>query len=131
MTDPIADLLARIRNALQAKHEALVVPFSRLNFEVARVLSQEGYIGSIREFKEEKERKQIQISLRYTPAREPIISSLVRMSRPGRRLYVGFRQLKPIRNGMGVVVLSTPRGILTDREAREKKVGGEILLKVW
>ena len=131
MTDPIADLLTRIRNALTAKHESFSTPFSTLKLALVKVLSGEGFIGSHKVAEGEGGRKEIHISLRYTSTREPVITSLIRCSRPGRRLYMGFRELRPIRNGIGVAILSTPRGILTDRQAREQKVGGELLCTIW
>lgn len=131
MTDPIADLLARIRNGLTARHESVFVPFSDLKLGIIKVLSEEGFVGSFQVLEKEKGRKEIRVSLRYTSTREPVISSLMRRSRPGRRLYFGFKELRPIRSGIGVAVLSTPRGILTDRQAREQKVGGELLCTVW
>ena len=132
MTDPISDLLARIRNAQTARHESLTVPHSILKLGIVKLLSQEGFVGPF-QVTEGKEggRKEIRIALRYIASKEPMISSLTRTSRPGRRVYVSFRNLKPVRNGIGVAVLSTPKGILTDRQAKEMKLGGEILFTVW
>lgn len=132
MTDPISDLLARIKNALKARHEFLSVPYSSMKMGIVKILAAEGFLGVCRESKDEKEGRKIQISLRYVgESREPVFSSLVRRSRPGRRVYVGYRGLKAVRSGIGVAILSTPKGILTDRQAREQKLGGEVLLTVW
>lgn len=130
ITDPVSDLLARIRNAQTARHEAAKVPYSGLKFSIVKLLSEEGYIGPFQVTGGEGKGKEIQFTLRYA-AREPLISSLVRRSRPGRRVYLGSRDIRPVRNGFGVAVLSTPKGILTDRQAREQKVGGELLFTVW
>ncbi len=131
MTDPIADLLTRIRNAQTAKHESLEVPHSQMRLGVVKVLYEEGFIGPYGVGEGEKGRKLIKINLRYDSTRRPLIAELIRDSRPGRRSYIGYRHLKPVRNGIGVAILSTPKGILTDRQAREEKVGGEILCRVW
>lgn len=131
MTDPIADLLARIRNAQTARHEAVTIPYSRLKAGIVKVLYEEGFIGPFHVVEEEGKTKALQLKLRYASGKDPIISGIVRMSRPGRRYYVGSREIRPVRNGIGISILSTPKGILTDRQAREEKVGGEVLCKVW
>jgi small subunit ribosomal protein S8 len=131
MTDPIADLLARIRNAQTAKHETLSVPHSKLKQGVVKILYEEGFIGPYKVDEGDSGRKDIQITLRYTAEKKPLIAEMIRASRPGRRYYRGYREIRPVRSGMGVAVLSTPKGILTDRQAREEKVGGEILFTIW
>ena len=131
MTDPIADLLARIRNAQTARHESLVVPHSILRERIVEILRGERFVRSHRVVEDPPGRKSIEIILRYTPGRAPLISMMFRGSRPGRRIYLGYREIRPVRNGMGIVILSTPQGILTDRQAREKKVGGELLCTIW
>ncbi len=131
VTDPISDLLTRIRNAQLAKHEGVSVPYSRLKFGIVKILYEEGYVGPFKVEEKDGGRKEIQISIRYVEKRKPFISMISRQSRPGRRYYVGYRDLKPVRNGMGIAILSTPKGVLSDREAREEKVGGEVLCKVW
>lgn len=131
MTDPIADLLARIRNAQTARHDSLIVPHSKLKLGIVKVLYEEGFIGSYGMVEGEGGRKSLQITLRYDANRRPIIAELARQSRPGRRFYAGYRGIRPVRNGMGTAILSTPKGILTDRQAREEKVGGELLCRVW
>ena len=130
-TDPIADLLTRIRNAQTARHETTSVPHSRLKQDMIKLLYEEGYIGPYRVLEKENGRKEIEITLRYSSKKEPLIGSLRRSSRPGRRYYLGYRALKPVRNGIGLAILSTPKGLLTDRQAREEKVGGELLCTIW
>lgn len=131
ITDPIADLLTCIRNALTAKHDSVAVPHSKLRLGLVKVLYEEGYVGSYRVTEGEGGRKSIQVTLRYSGKRQSVISTLIRTSKPGRRVYVGYKEIKPVRNGLGIAILSTPKGILTDRQAREEKVGGELLCRVW
>jgi len=130
-TDPIADLLSRIRNAQMARHESVSVPHSKMKLGLVKVLYEEGYIGPYRVTDLESGRKQIQMTLRFIGKHQGLISGLVRQSRPGRRVYIGYSDIKPVRSGMGITILSTPKGILTDRQAREEKVGGELLCRVW
>jgi small subunit ribosomal protein S8 len=130
MTDPIADLLARIRNAHRAKHDRLDVPASRVKLEVCRILKQEGYIKDAKVV-EGKPRDVIRIILSYTKDGEPGISRVRRVSTPGRRVYKGAEQIKPVLNGMGIGIISTSKGLLTDRQARDQRVGGEVLCEVW
>jgi small subunit ribosomal protein S8 len=130
MTDPIADLLARIRNALTAKHDTVSIPHSKLKHALIKVLYDEGYVGPFRVVDEEG-RKKIQVTLRYSGKKQTVLSSLNRISKPGRRVYLGYRDLKAVRSGLGISILSTPKGILTDRQAREEKVGGEVLCRLW
>jgi small subunit ribosomal protein S8 len=130
MTDPIADLLTRIRNAHLAKHDRLDVPTSKLKQEVCRLLQDEGFIRNFRVVEAET-RHTLRIFLRYSPDGIPAISSLERVSKPGRRIYRGADEIQPVRNGMGVAILSTSQGLLSDRQARERRVGGELLCEVW
>jgi small subunit ribosomal protein S8 len=130
MTDPIADLLTRIRNAHLAKHDRLDLPTSKLKQEVCRLLADEGFIRSFRVIEGEG-RNTLRIFLRYSANGTPAISSLARVSRPGRRVYRGADEIQPVRNGMGVGILSTSQGLLSDRQARERRVGGELLCEVW
>ncbi len=129
MTDPIADLLARIRNAQTAKHATVKVPYSKIKMGIVKILHEEGFLGSFK--LSEGPRKEIEISIRYTDKQEPIISSLRRVSRPGRRQYTGYQDLKLVRSGLGVGILSTSKGIITDKQARHEKTGGELLCTVW
>jgi small subunit ribosomal protein S8 len=131
MTDPIADLLTRIRNAQTARLDTTLVPFSKLKQGVVKVLYEEGYIGPYRVVEGEGGRKSLSVSVRYTGKKQALISGIVRESKPGRRFYVGYRKIRPVRSGFGVAILSTPKGILTDRQAKEEKVGGELLCRVW
>lgn len=129
-TDPIAEMLTRIRNAAHARHADLELPHSRLREAVARVLADEGFLQSVSASGEGHKRKLV-IALRYTDDRQPVIRGLQRVSRPGLRRYAGFAAMPKIRAGLGINIVSTPLGVMTDREARRKKVGGEVLLAVW
>jgi small subunit ribosomal protein S8 len=129
MTDPIADLLARIRNAYVAKHDRLDVPASNLKLEICKVLQREGYIEDLQVIEGEP-RDQLRILLKYDEG-EPVIVHLKRISKPGRRVYMRSDDLKPVLNGLGVGIVSTSMGLLTDHEARQRRVGGEVLCEVW
>ena len=130
MTDPIADLLARIRNAHRAKHDRLDVPASKVKLEVCRILKEEGYIKNVK-MVEEEPRDVLRIFLSYTKEGAPGISRMRRVSTPGRRVYRGADAIKPVLNGLGIGIVSTSKGLMTDRQAREQRVGGEILCEVW
>jgi small subunit ribosomal protein S8 len=130
MTDPIADLLTRIRNAHIAKHDRLEVPSSKLKAEVCRILEEQGFISKV-ESVEVEGRTLLRIFLRYTPQGVPAIRHLQRVSRPGRRVYQNADHLEPVLNGLGVGIVSTSRGVLTDQDARTQRVGGEVLCEVW
>jgi small subunit ribosomal protein S8 len=131
MTDPISDLLTRIRNAHLAKHDRLDVPVSRLKLEVCRLLKEEGFIRNYREIEVEGPTNSVRIFLRYSAEGEPAINSVKRISKPGRRVYRRAGEIQPVRNGLGVGIVSTSQGLLTDIQARERKVGGEILCELW
>ena len=130
MTDPIADLLTRIRNAHRAKHDRLDVPASKVKLEVCRILKQEGYIKNV-SVVEEKPSDLLRIILSYSKEGAPVISRMRKISTPGRRVYRGADAIKPVLNGLGIGIVSTSRGLMTDRQAREQRVGGEILCEVW
>lgn len=130
MTDPISDLLARIRNAQLAKHDRLDVPASRLKLEVVKLLKDEGFIKNFREVEDTPVGK-IRVFLRYSAEGIPAISHLEKISKPGRRVYRKAEELKPVRNGLGIGIVSTSQGLLTDVQARERRVGGELLCEVW
>ena len=130
MTDPIADMLTRIRNAAGARKASVDVPWSRLKQEVARVLTAEGYLESATVV-EQKPRNVLRIGLRYDGRRRPVIEGIRRESRPSLRVYVGVEDIPAVRKGLGVSILSTPKGILVDRDARREKVGGEVICTVW
>lgn len=130
MTDPIADLLTRIRNAAAAQHESLLVPRSRLKAEILEVLKSEGFIEGYRDAESDKGEK-IRVFLRYDKENKGVIRGLQRVSKPSRRIYVGREDIPYVRNGLGVAILTTPQGILTDRQARSAGVGGEVLCYIW
>lgn len=130
MTDPIADLLTRIRNAVQARHSSLLVPRSKLKLEVIKILKNEGFVEGYIEI-DEGPQGSIKIFPRYDEANKSIIRGLQRISKPSRRYYVGKDDIPRVRNGLGVAILTTPRGVLTDRQARQAGVGGELLCYVW
>lgn len=130
MSDPISDLLARIRNAHLAKHDRLDVPASRLKGEVCRILKEQGYIRNFR-LLEGQGAGILRIFLRYDAQGTPAISHLRRVSKPGRRVYRRADAIPPVRNGMGLGIVSTSQGLLSDGQARERRVGGELLCEVW
>ena len=130
MTDPIADMLTRIRNALVAKHDAVEVPASNMKKEIARILLQEGYITSY-DLVEEGVQGKIVITLKYGPNGEKVISGLKRISKPGLRIYAGCDELPKVLGGLGIAIISTSKGVMTDKEARKGNHGGEVLAYVW
>lgn len=132
MTDPIADLLTRIRNAARAGHENVEVPWSRIKEDITRVLVEEGYLQEFKRVKATNGAGEgIYIQLKFDKENKSAISGLKRVSRPGLRVYVKVQEIPPIRKGLGINILSTPKGILVDREARKAKVGGELICSVW
>ncbi len=130
MTDPIADMLTRVRNALAARHPKVDVPASKLKAEIARILKEEGYIANFK-VAEEDGKRTIKIYLKYSADNAPVISRIERVSRPGRRVYVGNKEIPRVLGGMGINILTTPRGVMTGRSAHREHVGGEILCEVW
>jgi small subunit ribosomal protein S8 len=128
--DPITDLLNRLRNAMNAGHERVDLPASRLKEDVVRVLADEGYVASFRRV-EEKGRPVLRVGLKYDSDGEPIVNGLERVSRPGRRVYARAAEIPEVLGGLGVSIVSTSRGIVTGRQARESRLGGEILCNVW
>ena len=130
MSDPIADMLTRIRNANQAKMKSVDVLLSKVNFNIAKVLKKSGYISGFN-VKRENNKGMLRIYLKFTDAKEGVISGIERVSKPGRRIYVGTNKVPKVLNGYGVAILSTSKGIVTDKEARDMHTGGEILCKVW
>lgn len=130
VTDPIADFLTCIRNGLRARHKSVEMPSSRLKLQMAQILRDEGYIAGFR-LMEEGAQKRIEVRLKYGSNNEPIISNLQRVSRPGRRVYVGGREVPRVLGGMGINILTTPKGVMTGKTARQQRVGGEILCEVW
>jgi small subunit ribosomal protein S8 len=130
-TDPIADMLTRIRNASRAKHPRVDVPSSKLKVELARILKDEGYLNNFKVVDENKVKRTLRIALRYTSDKRSVITDLKRISRPGCRRYVGKTGIRPVVGGMGISILSTPRGLMTGQAARREGVGGELLCEVW
>jgi small subunit ribosomal protein S8 len=130
MTDPIADMLARIRNACQATHEEALIPASRIKESIARILLEEGYIDAY-ETVEANGHPELKIRLRYSEQREPAIAGLRRVSKPGRRVYRGAGELPRVLGGLGIAIISTSQGVMTDKKARRSKVGGEVLAYIW
>ena len=130
LTDPVADFLTRIRNSIRARHQKLDVPASKLKAEIARILKDEGYIANFK-LTEEGNKKSIRIYLKYTPGNVPVISRIERVSRPGCRVYVGSKEVPRVLGGLGINILTTPRGVMTGSSARKEGVGGEVLCHVW
>jgi small subunit ribosomal protein S8 len=131
MTDPIADMLTRIRNAVHARHPRVDVPASRFKAEIARILEQEGYIAAVKTVTGEDARPVLRLSLKYGPRGETIISGLERVSRPGRRVYLGRDDVPRVMGGLGTAILTTSQGVMTGREAAKAGVGGEVLCNIW
>jgi small subunit ribosomal protein S8 len=131
MTDPIADMLTRIRNAVAARHPRVDVPASRFKAEIARILEQEGYIQGFKTVEADGAPPLIRIALKYGPRGETVISGLQRVSRPGRRVYLGREHVPQVMGGLGTAILTTSRGVMTGREALKAGVGGEVLCNVW
>ena len=131
LTDPISDLLTRIRNAAKARHARVDVPTSKLKVEVARILKEEGYISTYKLIEENKTRKTLRLFLKYTPDKRSVITDLRRISKPGSRRYLAYSDIRPVVGGMGVSIMTTPKGVMTGRSARKARVGGEVLCEVW
>ncbi|OQX66626.1 MAG: 30S ribosomal protein S8 [Sorangiineae bacterium NIC37A_2] len=132
MTDPISDMLARLRNAAMARHDVARIPASRIKKSIAELLQREGYISSVSEDEVGPERrKTITVVLKYGGDKSCAFAGIRRVSKPGRRVYVGHSSIPRVLNGLGVSILSTSHGLMTDKEARQKKVGGELLCEVW
>jgi len=130
MTDPVADMLTRLRNANQAQHETVQMPGSKLKAHIAEILEREGYIAGF-EMDDQKVGQRLTLSLKYGPNRERTIVGLKRVSKPGLRVYAKSSELPEVHGGLGIAILSTSSGLLTNREANEKGVGGEVLAYVW
>jgi small subunit ribosomal protein S8 len=130
LTDPIADMLTRIRNSVLIKAEKVDIPASRLKVEIAKIMKEEGFIKS---YKIIKDRKQgvLRVTLKYAQDNKPIVEGLKRISKPGRRVYVGKDEVPSVMSGMGIAVVTTPKGILTDKACRREGVGGEVLCYIW
>ena len=135
MTDPIADMLTRIRNANQAKHEKVEMSVSNAKLEILEVIKKEGYIANYevleRELKNHRLEKYILVTLKYTDKKERVIKGLTRISKPGLRIYAKASEMPKVFNGLGTAIVSTSNGVMTDREARKQKVGGEVMAYIW
>jgi small subunit ribosomal protein S8 len=129
-SDPIADMLTRIRNSLAARHPKVDVPASRLKTDIAKILREEGYIANFK-LTEDGSKKSIRIYLKYTPGNVPVISRIERVSRPGCRVYVGSQEVPKVLGGLGINILTTARGVMTGSSARKERVGGEVLCQLW
>jgi small subunit ribosomal protein S8 len=130
LTDPVADFLTRVRNAIKARHQKVDVPHSKLKVEMARILKEEGYIANFKAAEEEG-RKVLRVYLKYSPDNSSPISDLKRVSRPGCRVYVGHTEIPRVLGGLGISILTTPRGVMTGRQARKEGVGGEVLCEIY
>lgn len=130
VTDPIADMLARVRNAVAVGHERVSMPSSKMKVGIAQILVDEGYIDRF-EVSEDAHRRELELVLRYGDRRRPAIEGIKRISRPGHRVYRGAKQLPRVQGGLGVAVVSTSQGLLPDREARKRHLGGEVVCEVW
>ena len=129
-TDPIADMLTRVRNAVQARHATVDIPFSKMKLAITKIMQDEGYIAGF-EIMQQGNRKTLRLQLKYDADRRPIVTGLRRVSRPGLRVYTGMHDIPRVMGGMGTVVVSTNRGIMTGREARRRHLGGELLAEIW
>lgn len=131
MTDPIADMLTRIRNACTSKHRRVDMPTSKIKVEIARLLKDNNFIQDYRLVETEEGRQTLRVVLKYAAGGTPVIRELQRVSTPGLRRYVGVQEIPRVRNGLGIAILSTSQGLLSDRQARMQKTGGELLALVW
>lgn len=132
MSDPIADMLTRIRNGVAARHEYVNIPASKLKLAIADVLKTEGFIRDYEVLESERgAQRNLRVELSYTGKKEPVLSGIQRVSKPGLRVYVEKREIPRVYGGLGIAILSTPKGVMTGREARRQQVGGEILCYVW
>jgi len=130
MTDPIADMLTRIRNACGSKHRRVDIPVSKMKTEIARILKENNFIQDYQTLKTDEGREVLRVRLKYAGG-QPVIRQLQRVSTPGLRKYVGATKIPRVRNGLGVAILSTSKGLMTDREARQSRTGGELVALVW
>jgi small subunit ribosomal protein S8 len=131
MTDPVADMLTRIRNACASRHRRVDMPASKMKAELARILKENNYIQDFQTLETEDGKKVLRVRLKYAAGGQPVIRELQRVSSPGLRQYVGVGEIPRVRNGLGMAILSTSKGLLSDREARQARTGGELLALVW
>ena len=130
ISDPIADMLTRIRNAIMARHDFVLVPSSRMKLSIAKILKKEGFISDY-EVLRDKSHRTIKIYLRYTEENQPVVSGLDRVSKPGLRVYVGRKEIPRVYGGLGIAILSTPEGVMTGKQAWRQELGGELLCYIW
>jgi small subunit ribosomal protein S8 len=130
MTDPLADMLSRIRNAGRAGHDKVDIPASRMKIALARIFKEEGFIKNYKVIKDNRQGI-LRVYIRFDDEQKPLIQRIERVSRPGLRVYVGHEDLPKVQGGLGVAVISTSKGVITDRQARKLKVGGEVLCRIW
>lgn len=130
ITDPIADMLTRIRNANSARHETVDIPASNMKKAIAEILNEEGYIKSYQVIDDNKQGV-IRVALKYGPSKEKVISGIKRISKPGLRIYAGASEVPKVLGGLGIAIISTSRGVMTDKKARQENIGGEVLAYVW
>jgi small subunit ribosomal protein S8 len=131
MVDPIADMLTRIRNAIMARHESVDIPYSNMKFGISKIMKEEGYIRNYKTFVDETRKKFLKVYISYDESSKSVITGLKRISKPGRRVYVGADEISKLKTRLSMVVLSTSKGLMTDKNAFKNKVGGEPLLMVW
>jgi small subunit ribosomal protein S8 len=131
MVDPIADMLTRIRNAIMARHDSVDIPYSNIKFGISKILKEEGYIRNYKTFVDETRKKFLKVYISYDENSKSVITGLQRVSKPGRRVYVGADEISKLKHRLSVVVVSTSKGLMSDRNAFKNKVGGEPLLMVW
>ncbi len=130
VTDPVADMLTMIRNALAVKSSKVLVPFSQLKYGIAKILEKEGFVEKV-EKRGRGSKRNIEIVLKYAKDGTPAISGLKRISKPGQRIYLPYKKIKRVKGGYGIAIISTSKGLLTDKEARRQKTGGEVLCEIW
>ena len=130
MTDPIADFLTRIRNAMTARHDRVDIPSSKMKVSMARIMKEEGFIKNFKVLKDNKQGV-LRVFLKYTENNQPVIQGIKRMSKPSRRVYMGRKEIPPVLSGLGVAIMSTSKGMMSDREARKQNVGGEMVCAIW
>jgi small subunit ribosomal protein S8 len=128
-TDPISDMLTRIRNAIAAKKDSLVLPYSKFKMSLGKLLLDEGFISGVNEL--DGRHRMLQINLKYSPSGDPVISGVKRVSKPGQRIYLSKDSLPRTNSGLGLTIVSTSKGLMSDRKARKEKVGGEVVCQVW
>ncbi len=131
ITDPIADMLTRVRNALIAGHEDVSIPYSKMKSEIARILKEEGFITNVAVSGDTPATKTINVVLKYGPNKTKVINGIRRISKPGRRVYVNATELPRVLNGLGIAIISTSQGLMTDKQARKNNAGGEVVAYVW